>query len=55
MPIPKKENPLDRQICIRFTQADYEAITTIPDYREKLRLLVRQWLENQNSTGRDES
>lgn len=52
MPIPKKDNPLTHQVCIRFTQADYDALTAIPDYREKLRELIKEWLNSQESAGK---
>lgn len=55
MTLPKKDEPLVQTISIRVTQSQYDAIKSIPDYREKLRALIQQWLENLNSTGQDES
>ncbi|RUT07302.1 hypothetical protein DSM106972_025630 [Dulcicalothrix desertica PCC 7102] len=47
MTLPKKNNPLSEQITIRFTKADYDALTSIPQYREKLRALIVEWLNSQ--------
>ncbi len=55
MTLPKKDEPLVQTISIRVTQSQYDAIKSIPDYREKLRALIQQWLKNLDSTGQDQS
>ncbi|BDA70202.1 hypothetical protein CAL7716_043680 [Calothrix sp. PCC 7716] len=47
MPLPKKETPLEKTISIRVTQADYDALTSIPDYREKLRDFIQKLINSQ--------
>ncbi len=55
MPLPKKDKPLSKQIALKMTPEMHDALKAIPDYQEKLRELIRQWLENLENDGHKDS
>lgn len=51
MTLPKKDEPLKGKLTIRVTEATESKVKLIPNYAEKLRVLIQQWLESLESEG----
>lgn len=41
-----RDEPLTGKITIRVTQTTQDKVKAIPDYAEKLRVLIQEWLDN---------
>jgi hypothetical protein len=50
-----RDEPLTANLNIRVSQSMRDRVKAIPNYPEKLREVIQQWLESLDSTGQDES
>ncbi len=55
MTLPKKDEPLKGKLTIRVTEATESKVKLIPNYAEKLRVLIQQWLDSLESEGHNNS
>lgn len=50
-----RDEPLTANLNIRVSPSMRDKVKAIPNYPEKLREVIQQWLENLDSTEQDES
>ena len=50
-----RDEPLTANLNIRVSPSMRDKVKAIPNYPEKLREVIQQWLENLDSTGQDKS